>query len=141
MQFIDVRDLADFCISALEKGLSGNYTATGPQEPYLLGELIESIRRIGNPSARLEWVDPGRLEEWGVKPWSELPLYVGPDPKGDGMMAVSVARAVSEGLVFRPLEETVRDTLEWARTRPADHAWKAGLTPERERKLLDVWWS
>ena len=36
----------------------------------------------------------------------------------------------------RPIEETTWATLEWARTRPDDHEWRAGLTPEREAELL-----
>jgi len=39
-------------------------------------------------------------------------------------------------LKFRPVEETVRDTLAWAQTRPADHTWRAGLTAEREAEVL-----
>jgi hypothetical protein len=43
-------------------------------------------------------------------------------------------------LAFRPLEDTVRDTLAWAQqTRPADHAWRAGLKPDREQALLEAW--
>jgi predicted HTH domain antitoxin len=34
------------------------------------------------------------------------------------------------------LADTVRDTLAWEVTRPDDHAWRAGLTRERERELL-----
>jgi 2'-hydroxyisoflavone reductase len=49
------------------------------------------------------------------------------------MHEVDVSRAVAAGLTFRPLEETVRDTLEHAAT--ADGV---GLTPERETELLAV---
>jgi 2'-hydroxyisoflavone reductase len=51
-------------------------------------------------------------------------------------MAVPIDRARAAGLTFRPLARTVVDTLEWARTRPADHTWKAGLSVEREAALL-----
>jgi len=37
------------------------------------------------------------------------------------------------------LEETVRDTLEWAKKLPADHVWRAGLTAERETEVLAAW--
>ncbi|HLF90156.1 MAG TPA: hypothetical protein VI451_14515 [Anaerolineales bacterium] len=40
---------------------------------------------------------------------------------------------------FRPLAETVRDTLAWAKTRPADWEWRAGLNPKREAELLHKW--
>jgi hypothetical protein len=36
----------------------------------------------------------------------------------------------------KPLQETIEDTLEWARTRPPGHEWQAGLPAEREQELL-----
>jgi len=41
-------------------------------------------------------------------------------------------------LKFRGLNETARDTLEWANTRPVEYQWKAGLKPEREAELLEL---
>jgi 2'-hydroxyisoflavone reductase len=52
---------------------------------------------------------------------------------------VNCARAIAAGLTFRPLAETVRATLDWLATRPADYSWKAGLTPEREAEALAAW--
>jgi 2'-hydroxyisoflavone reductase len=60
----------------------------------------------------------------------ELPLWVS-DPDTAGIHEADVSRAIAAGLTFRPLEETVRDTLELAE--PADGA---GLTAEREAVLL-----
>jgi 2'-hydroxyisoflavone reductase len=47
---------------------------------------------------------------------------------------VSVSRALEAGLTFRPLEETVRATLDEAETTDT-----AGLRPEREAELLAAW--
>jgi 2'-hydroxyisoflavone reductase len=49
------------------------------------------------------------------------------------------SRALASGLRFRPLVETVRDTLAWDRTRPQDAALQAGLSAEKERRLLAAW--
>jgi 2'-hydroxyisoflavone reductase len=52
-------------------------------------------------------------------------------------------RAIAAGLTFRPLADTVRDTLAWlesgAKARGED--WEhgpVGLTPERETELLEA---
>ena len=70
-------------------------------------------------------------------PW---PLWL---PESDEInryfQAVSVGKAVAAGLSFRPLAETVRDTLEWDLTRPADIPRRAGLAREREREVLAAW--
>jgi hypothetical protein len=50
------------------------------------------------------------------------------------MMQADVSRALDAGLAFRPLDETVRGTLELAETTVA-----AGLGPERESKLIATW--
>jgi hypothetical protein len=50
------------------------------------------------------------------------------------MHLADVSRAVAEGLSFRPLEATVRDTLALAEPTAS-----AGLAPEREVELLASW--
>jgi 2'-hydroxyisoflavone reductase len=85
----------------------------------------------------LTWVDEAFLLSAGVQPWSELPLWV---PAADAAAFLAdVSRALAAGLRFRPIAETVRDTLGWARTWPADRALRAGLAPEREAELLRAW--
>lgn len=141
VQIIDVRDLAAWCVSALEQDLPGTYNLTAPEKPYALGELLVALREGINSQANLVWLDPSKLAEWEVTPWVELPLYLGADPSGEGMMAASIRKALDTGLAYREILATAQDALEWARTRPEDYAWKAGLTPERERDLLAMWWS
>ena len=50
-----------------------------------------------------------------------------------------VSPAVAAGLRFRPLEETIADTLAWHRTRPPELEMRAGLAPEREAEVLAAW--
>ena len=50
------------------------------------------------------------------------------------MPTLAVRKAVQAGLRFRPLAETVRETLSQAS--PTD---AAGLAPEREAELLAAW--
>ena len=68
-----------------------------------------------------------------------LPLWIA-DPAWRGHGQVGNGRATAAGLRFRPLEQTVRDTLAWIRSgvetfvdqgRP-----KPGLDPKRESSLL-----
>ena len=59
----------------------------------------------------------------------------GRGPGDAGFMQISSARAVAEGLEFRPIDEIVRDTLDWEREHPEVRS-TAALTPEREAELL-----
>jgi hypothetical protein len=56
-----------------------------------------------------------------------------------GLLVTDVSRAVVVGLTFGPLAEMARDTPDWARIRPDDHQWRADLSAERERELLEGW--
>lgn len=141
VQVIDVRDLAEWSLRMVEAGKIGTYNATGPDYTLTMGELLEISRQVSGSDARFTWAGAQFLLDEGVRPWSEIPLWIPAeaDPDAAGFSDVSCARAIAEGLVFRPLGETVRDTLAWHAARPADHAWRAGLDPEREAGLLRKW--
>jgi 2'-hydroxyisoflavone reductase len=136
-QFIDVRDLADWTIRMLEAGQTGIYNATGPQTPLSMGRLLETCRAVSGSDARFTWLSEAFLLSNNVQPWSDLPLWLPEsDPTLAGMDRISIAKALSAGLTFRPLDDTLRSTLSWLITRPANHEWKAGLSLEREKELL-----
>ena len=137
VQFIDVRDLARWTLQATEQRLTGPYNVTGPERPLPLGDLLDTARAVSGSDARFTWVSGPFLEEQGVVPFIEMPLWV--PAEAGGFNNFDVSRALDAGLTFRPVEETVRDTLAWLATRPADYAWRAGLAAEREAELLSLW--
>lgn len=140
VQFIDVRDLAGWMLDLAERRQAGVYHATGPDAPTSMAQLLEACHAAAGADARLAWVDQAFLAEQQVGPWIELPLWIpGDDPDAVGFNAVDCSRARAAGLAFREVAATVRDTLAWHRTRPADHQWRAGLTREREQALLAAW--
>ncbi len=137
VQFIDVRDLAHWLLVAAELRLTGPYNLTGPRRPLPLGELLETCRDVAESDARFTWVDEAFLTTSEVTPYMELPLWV--PSEYEGFNTFNIDKALAAGLVFRPVEDTVRDTLAWANNRPADYAWRAGLPAEREAELLAAW--
>jgi 2'-hydroxyisoflavone reductase len=139
-QIVDARDLAEWTLGMVEQRQVGVYNATGPAYDLAIGQLLDTCRAVSGSDARFTWVAEQFLLAHDVGPWTELPLWVPQsDPDMLGFSDVSCARAIAAGLVFRDLAETVRDTLEWDATRPADREWRAGLKPEREAALLQEW--
>ena len=138
VQFVDVRDLAAWMLDMAKERVGGVCNATGPAEPLAMRGLLEAIASSLGSDARFTWVGERFLLDRKVEPWSDLPLWLATteNPGYAGVLAVNVDRALKEGLRFRPLEVTVRDTLALAEPTP-----DAGLTPERERELLDAWLS
>jgi nucleoside-diphosphate-sugar epimerase len=140
VQFIEARDLGEWLVRSADSGLTGVFNAVGPERELTMGEVLETCVSVTGSDARLHWLDPALLKEHGVAEWMGLPLWVY-ESEYRGMLHADNSRAVRAGLEFRPLVETVRDTLawigsgsqiirdDWAEERP-------GLTPEREAELL-----
>ena len=138
VQIIDVRDLSDFILTLVEKQTAGVFNATGPESPLTLGKMLAACKEVSGSDVNFKWASPEFLAHHNVAPWSDLPVWVPDTPEDAGFSRVDVSRAVAAGLTFRPLTETVRDTLDWAATRPPEHEWRAGLKPEREQELLKL---
>ncbi|HEX8686067.1 MAG TPA: hypothetical protein VF654_06175, partial [Pyrinomonadaceae bacterium] len=102
--------------------------------------FLEECRAATGADARFVWVDGKFMLDAGLQQWTEVPLWLDTSEEGNRyFQAVSVEKAVAAGLTFRPLADTVRDTLAWDLTRPADAPRRAGLAREREREVLAAW--
>jgi 2'-hydroxyisoflavone reductase len=138
VQFIDVRDLARWMLDAVEGGVHGAFNVTGPVGGIDFARFVEAGIGSSGVAADPVWVDSRFLRDEGVKPWMELPLWLGDDMPG--MLDVDIGAAVRTGLVTRSVEQTLADTRAWARAAgEADGRQRAGLAAERERKLLARW--
>jgi 2'-hydroxyisoflavone reductase len=140
-QVIDVRDLAAWLVSIVEKGDPGTYNAVGPKEPMTMKGMLEGVREGVGSTANLVWIPWPFLKERDVQPWTEMPAWIPAGEEGAGIAAVSNARAIGKGLVFRPVAETARDTLAWWKTQPEERRAKvrAGLAAEKEKAVLAAW--
>lgn len=135
-QFIDARDLAEWIVRMIETRHTGIFNATGPAETLTMRRFLEECVSVCNPASHLTWVDERFLIEASVAPWSDLPVWV---PETDAnLCTVNCDRATGVGLTFRPLAETIRDTLAWDQTR-TNVEWRAGISLEREQQLLREW--
>jgi 2'-hydroxyisoflavone reductase len=134
VQFVDARDLAAWLVTLALEGPGGVFNATGPAEPLTFGDFLERARTAIGSDANVVWVEGQKLLDADVQPWSELPLWL-PGDEYAGMTRADTRRARAAGLTFRPLEETVVDTLAWDRTLEAN---RPTLSREKERAVLDL---
>jgi len=138
VQYIDVRDLSDWTIRMIEDQKTGIFNCTGPDYKLTMLELLNNCIKILNSHANLIWVDQKFLKENKVGEWIDLPIWIA-DKKLSGLMQTNCNKAFANRLKFRPLENTIKDTLEYCQSRPKDYQWKAGLSSERETELLKKW--
>ena len=141
VQIIDARDLADWCVRLAERPHSGVFTAVGPAETLTMGRLLDECREVTGSDARFTWIPDAELVAAGATQWTEVPLWITEDhPRVGGMLLGDNRRAVAAGLTFRPLADTIRDTLAWDRAHgPEPSERTAPVTPlsaEREAELL-----
>ena len=141
VQLIDVRDLAEWLVHGVEQGLTGVMNADSPPGEMTMGEVLQVSRRVTGSDATFTWADRDFLAEHEVSSWSDLPCWI-PTNEEASVGTLRVDRALAAGLTFRPLSETVRDTLAWWEHVDAERKSKpmrSGLTAEREAELLAKW--
>ncbi len=141
IQLIDVRDLGEFLVHLIEGKTTGIFNALGPDRTLTMGQMLEACKVVARSDATLTWANAEFLEKQGVQPWSDMPVWVPSAGETAGFAKVSNARAVKAGLTFRPIADTVKATLDWFRTVPEERRSKlrAGITRERETKVLAAW--
>ena len=145
IQFIDVRDLAAFLLHLIEQRSFGIYNADAQAGKLSMGDLVDSCRSVARemraPASSVTWVPADFLEAHQASPWQDLPVWIPAQGEYAGFGRISSAKAQAAGLTYRPLRETVRDTLSYWRGLPAERRAKpkAGLSPQRESELLAAW--
>lgn len=139
-QFIDVRDVAEFLVMCIERRIAGVYNVDSPPDSLTMRQLLETCRTVIPTDATFTWVPTDFLDEHEVAPWSEMPCWL-PVAVEPSIGRISTARARRAGLGRRPIEETIRDTLDWWQREPAERHenMRSGMKPERESEVLAAW--
>ncbi len=140
-QWIDARDLAAFCVHCVEDQVAGVFNAVGPEADGCIGELLYGCKAVTGGDVRVTWVPASFLEERGLGPWAQFPVWAPPESELAGLCTVRIDRALAAGLTLRPLADTVAATLEyWNGLEEDDHRKRlAALTREQEAETLAAW--
>lgn len=154
VQYIDVRDLAEFTVLCAERGLAGPFNCVNPKRTWTARDMVGSAVRTAGAGATPVWIPSEFLAAQGVRPWADLPVWIPTDPAtGSGGGMLDTSRGIAAGLGTRPIDETTRATLEYFRTRGAEleaergaefaAQWRqrirGGLPREREAEVLAAW--
>lgn len=135
MQYIDVRDLAEWIVTAAEQRLAGTFDGIGAPAP--LPELLAGIEAAVGGDSEMVPIAPAVLTEADVNPWAgprSLPLWLPADYAGMG--SHDAEPALAAGLRPRPLADAVAGALAYEQALGLDRERKSGLTPTEEAQLL-----
>jgi len=125
VQYIDVRDIASWMIHLLENKISGTFNGAGPGFTMDVRSFVHGAHAAFSSPVSFTYIDDyDFLEEQEAVfmcPWI-LPMeeYV-------GMPKATIKKAIANGLKYRPLAETVKDTINW---------WHSEDVPEEKRKAF-----
>jgi 2'-hydroxyisoflavone reductase len=139
LQYIDARDLARWMLSAAVRHVGGAFNAVGPSGHCTMGELLEAAVEVTGSDAELVWAAEEVIEEAGIGPWIELPIWVPQNAEYGGLHDGDVSAALDAGLTCRPMPETVADTWAWLQAEgdPEPRSKSRRLDPAKERQVLD----
>lgn len=138
--YIDVRDLAAWTIRQVEARQTGVYNTYGPDYPLTMAEFLEECRRVTGSQTEFVWVEEAFLKQAGVL--GKIPLWwPATEPALAGLSSIRSDKAIAAGLTYRPLAQTIQDTLSWEAARPADqtHWERVGLNLQNEQQILQQW--
>ncbi len=139
LQYIDVRDLAEWTVRLVEgENTGGTYNAFGPKKPQITKQVLEAIKKAAKTPSRLVWIPTADWEKEEVAAWGDLPLWVPGQGATAGFHTRDNRRAVARGLTFRSMEDITAASLAWYDSLPAEQKQKVvgGLSAEREAELL-----
>src|SRR6185295_8665546 len=168
LQWIDVRDLAEWLVKLAEDGTTGVFNAIGPEQPAKWGEVLSICQQQVKPPAvpaTLTWIDGDFIAREGAGGEDgPFPIWTAPKDDYAGFHRWSNERAKKAGLKFRPTADTVGAILAWfpseverrgrvgeqmiqdAKAKglpppkiPDSHLLRAGPPEEKEAALLKKW--
>ena len=163
LQWIDVRDLAEWLVTLAENGTGGTFNALGPSQPAKWGDVLQACVDAA-PGAKLVWIPTDWLQKNDSAEEDSFPIWVPPTGEMAGFHRWNNDRAEAAGLQFRPLADTVKTLLAWypedvkkrvkitaeqieqAKAKgkeppkgPPPDQLRAGPTMEREAELIAKW--
>jgi 2'-hydroxyisoflavone reductase len=138
-QYIDVRDLGKFMVECVERKLTDDFNLV--RQPFPIGEFLDACVRVTDRGTELTWVPAEILAEYGLESWRQLQMWADSDSAATGSLTWSSQKAMDAGLTIRPMDDTIRDTLDWYMSLPAKRraSMKSGIRPKKEAEVLKAW--
>ena len=138
-QYIDARDLGKFMVHCVEQKLTGEFNLV--RQPFPIGEFLDACVRVTDRGTTLTWVPANVLAEHGLESWRQLQMWADSDSPVTGSLTWSSQKAMDAGLTIRPMDETIRDTLDWYMSLPAKRrsTMRSGIRPQKEAEVLAAW--
>lgn len=143
VQYIDVRDIAEWVVGVIERRHLGAYNMVGPGVKTTFAEYIRACDGVTPGRPEFTWVSDEFLSAHNMKGWGKIPMWM------PGATQMSAAKAISTGLKYRNMADLIKEELrryrdgfpgyETGKSVSAVDFTAGGLTREKEAELLKLW--
>ncbi|WP_223884204.1 hypothetical protein [Micromonospora craniellae] len=128
-------DVARFIRTAIEQQLTGIVNVAGPTTTARI--LVDTVLTHAGRTVTACRVGEEFALTHGIRPWTEIPLWLPASSPEIALMSVNTTRAVRAGRTHRPLKDSIAEALTWqALRRRWSQRW---LDRSREQHLLREW--
>ena len=143
VQYMDVRDVAEWMIRLIEDKKTGTFNAVGPSAPQDMYAFIEEAKTAFEAESSFVKIDD--YDFLKAQNIHHIVPWIMPTGKNQGSAKANNEKAIKNGLSFRPLPETVKDTYEWwtSDAISQEQRDKVELDPAsvlvREASIIEAW--
>ena len=143
VQYIDVRDVAEWMIRLAEQKTTGTFNASGPLKTQTMMQFAKEAKKSFNVASKLIQIDDYEFLKKHDVPY--LIPWILPEDKNYGSARVENKNAIRSGLKFRNLKTSVREIQDWWVSDAIDQSrrdkfeQKPGSILLREKDILSTW--
>ena len=76
IQFMDVRNLAEWSLQLAEDKVNAVFNAVGPESTLTMKQFLDQCLEVSQSSAQLDWLADEQVLAAGIEGWTELPLWI-----------------------------------------------------------------
>ncbi|RZN82170.1 MAG: NAD-dependent epimerase/dehydratase family protein [Winogradskyella sp.] len=143
VQYVDVRDIAEWFIRLAENNQVGTYNGVGPKVQQTILDFAKEASKAFDKTSSFTLIDDYEfLKKNNI--FYQIP-WVMADEKHFGSARIQNANAIAAGLTFRPLKNTILDTYNWWSSDAVDSNRKEKYEANKnsllakEKELLTQW--
>lgn len=127
VQYIDVRDVAEWTIRLAEQKQAGVYNAVGPENQQTMKVFVHEAKKAFNIETKLISIDDyDFLKEHKM---TQLVPWIMPEGHNYGSARVDNQKALKSGLTLRDLKESILDTFNW---------WYSDALTDEQRQAFEL---
>ena len=143
VQFIDVRDIAEWMIRLIENKTTGTFNGVGPASAMGISAFA-----YGSHAAFSSKVNFIKINDYDFLETHNLPYqvpWIQESEKYHGTSRVNIEAAVKSGLTYRPLAKSMKDTYDWwysdavTEKRRADFESDPKELHNRQKEIIQQW--